>query len=79
MIDQIGIALTGAIAVFLTQSTSAELRRYACLFGVAGQPFWFLAAWQSQQFGVLFVSVLYAMAWAKGIYTHWLKDLRWSR
>ena len=77
--EQIGIALTGAVAVFLTQCENENLRRYACLFGAAGQPFWFIAAWKAGQMGVLFVSVLYALAWAKGIHTHWLKDLTWSR
>lgn len=71
--EQIAIALTGAVAVFLTQSQSANLRRFACLFGIVGQPFWFMAAWKAQQMGVLFVSVLYALAWAKGVHTHWIK------
>lgn len=71
--EQIGIALTGAVAVFLTQSKSESLRRYACLFGMAGQPFWFIAAWDAQQMGILFVSCLYALAWAKGVHMHWLK------
>lgn len=75
--DQIGIALTGVVAVFLTQSKSEQLRRYACLFGMAGQPFWFYAAWKAGQMGVLFVSFLYAFAWAKGVYTHWIKG-RWA-
>lgn len=70
--EQIGIALTGAIAVFLTQSASANVRRYACIFGIVGQPFWFMAAYKAGQAGVLFVSVLYAAAWAKGFYTHWI-------
>lgn len=75
MIDvaQIGIALTGAVAVFLTQSSTANLRRYACLFGMVGQPFWFMAAWKAGQMGVLFVSFLYALAWAKGVHTHWFR------
>lgn len=45
MIDQIAIALTGVVAIFLTQSSNPEHRRYACLFGMASQPFWFYAAW----------------------------------
>lgn len=73
MIEQIGIALTGAIAVFLTQSQSEKWRRWACVFGALGQPFWLYAAWKAQQMGVLFVSVLYALAWAKGVWQHWIK------
>ncbi len=76
---QIGIAVTGTVAVFLTQCERIEWRRFACIFGMLGQPCWLYAAWKADQTGVLFVSVLYAMAWAKGIHTHWLKGLTWSR
>ncbi len=73
MIDQIGIALTGVCAVFLTQSSLANRRRWACIFGMIGQPFWFWAAIEARQPGVIFVCVLYTAAWAKGLWVHWLK------
>lgn len=73
MIDQIGIALTGVIAIFLTQSKHEWLRRYACLFGIAGQPFWIYAAWTAGQWGILMLTMLYTFAWAKGVWTHWLR------
>lgn len=72
MIDQIGIALTGATAVFLTQS-SPRLQRYACLFGMLGQPFWFYAGYRAQQWGVLAITGLYTIAWLKGLHTHWIR------
>lgn len=72
MIDQIGIALTGVTAIFLSQCKSEELRRYACLFGLAGQPFWFSAAISAEQWGILALNCLYAVAWAKGVWVHWL-------
>jgi hypothetical protein len=73
MIDQIGIALTGVTAIFLTQSKHERLRRYACLFGMAGQPFWIWSAVKAGQWGVLALTVLYTVAWAKGVWIHWLK------
>lgn len=73
MIDQIGIAMTGVTAIFLTQSKHATLRRYACLFGIAGQPFWIYSAWTAGQWGILALTALYAMAWAKSVWTHWIK------
>lgn len=72
MIDQIGIALTGVAAVFLTQSQLERRRRYACLFGLAGQPFWFYSSIAAEQWGIVAVSVLYAVAWAKGARQYWL-------
>ena len=72
-IDQVGIVLTGVTAVFLSQSRHEVLRRYACLFGLAGQPFWFAAAITARQWGVMLVCVLYTIAWAKGVWTNWLR------
>jgi hypothetical protein len=73
VIDQIGIALTGVAAVFLSQSKRESRRRYACIFGLAGQPFWFVASISAEQWGVFVVSLLYTVAWAAGMWTHWLR------
>ena len=44
MIDQIGIAMLGCTAIWLSQDEREERRRLACLFGMAAQPFWYYAA-----------------------------------
>lgn len=72
-VDQIGIALTGTVAVFLTQSVHEHRRRYACLFGMLGQPFWFWSAIEAAQWGVTFVTFLYTAAWMKGVWVHWIR------
>ena len=73
VIDQIGIAVCGVTAIFLTQSSHERLRRYACLFGIAGQPFWFWSAISAQQWGIAALCCLYTFAWGKGVWTHWLR------
>ena len=73
MIEQFAIALFGVTAVFLSQSSDAERRRYACLFGIIGQPFWFYSAWQSEQWGIFSLCFLYSWAWAKGLWTNWIR------
>lgn len=78
MIDQIGIVLTGVVAVALTQSAHESRRRFACIFGIIGQPFWFYAAIDARQWGVTFVCVLYSLAWLKGLWLHWIKP-KWKR
>ena len=40
-LDQIGIAFSGVLAVWLTQDKRERWRRWACIFGLLGQPFWF--------------------------------------
>lgn len=75
MLTQIMIGICGAIAVSLTQSRYESRRRYACLFGLAGQPWWFYAAVTSQQWGIFFVCFLYTFAWLRGFYNHFIKPL----
>jgi hypothetical protein len=71
--EQIAIALFGVTAIFMSQSPSAEIRRYACVFGIIGQPFWFYSAYQAQQWGIFALCFLYSWAWGKGFVTHWLR------
>lgn len=71
IIPQIAIMLTGVTAIWLTQSKSDQVRRYACLFGLVGQPFWFWSAIEADQWGIVAMCCLYTLAWAKGVRTHW--------
>jgi len=70
--EQIAIALTGVTAIFLSQS-KGNLPKYACLFGLAGQPFWFYSAYTAEQWGIFILCLFYTFAWAKGVKTHWIK------
>ena len=72
--EQLAIAFTGVIAIWLSQDCCPKRRRYACLFGLAGQPFWFYSAWQAEQWGIFALCLFYAWAWFKGVRTHWLCD-----
>ena len=76
VLDQLGILATGVIAVWLTQHKRESWRRWACIFGQLGQPFWFYAAWKAEQWGILAISMLYTYAWARGIWTYWLASER---
>ena len=71
-LEQIAIAFSGVIAVWLTQDERESRRRWACIFGMLGQPFWFYAAWKAQQWGIFTLCALYTYAWTRGLWTHWL-------
>jgi hypothetical protein len=73
MLEQIAIGLCGVTAVFLSQDARAERRRFACLFGLAAQPFWFYATWKAGQWGIFALSFLYAFSWLRGFYAHWVR------
>ena len=71
--DQIAIALTGVIAIWLSQQSREEWKKYACLFGCAGQPFWFYSAYQAEQWGIFVLCIFYTYSWLLGLYNNWLK------
>jgi hypothetical protein len=72
MIDQLAIACTGAIAVWLSQDARDTRRRWACWFGLAGQPFWLYTTWHAQQWGIFALAFVYTYAWWRGFRHHWL-------
>jgi hypothetical protein len=74
MTEQIAIAVTGILAVWLTQDPRPSIRRYACIFGMAGQPFWFYTTYKAEQWGIFMLSFFYTIAWARGFYLLWLKE-----
>ena len=65
---QTAIALLGPTAIWLSQSRSMRFQRWACIVGLASQPFWFWAVWDSGQWGVAVVAVVCALAWLKGLW-----------
>ena len=72
MTSQIFIALFGVTAVALSQSKLHARRRWACIFGLIAQPFWFYSAWQAQQWGIFALCFLYTASWAQGFWNSWL-------
>ncbi len=71
--DQIGIAFFGLLAIALTQQEDAGRRRWACWFGLAGQPFWFYSSFVAEQWGIAVLAVFYTIAWLEGVRVHWFK------
>lgn len=70
---QLIILITGAAAIWLSQSVSYNHRRQACLFGLIGQPFWFYTTISSQQWGMVALTTLYTISWCKGAWLYWIK------
>jgi len=55
MIEQIFIAVTELIAIYLMQSEKYTYRKYSSIFGLLAQPFWAYASFTNQQWGALFI------------------------
>lgn len=73
MIEQIGIAICGVSAVFLSQDARESWRKWACIFGLIGQPFWFWTTYTHEQWGIFALCFVYAYSWSRGVKTYWLK------
>lgn len=76
MLDQMLIAVTTIPAVFLSQSSRVGLQRWACLFGLAGEPFWFYSSYQTQSWGVFAVAIAVTFGWLMGFRNFWLRGSR---
>ena len=70
--EQIFIAFTGVTAVWLTQQKKQAIKKYACLLGLAGQPFWFYATYTAEQWGIFTLCIFYTYAWFQGVKSNWL-------
>lgn len=69
MIVQLAIAILGAAAVWMSQSPNPRARRYAPVVGLAAQPFWIVATFEAEQWGMFALAFVYSAAWARGIVT----------
>lgn len=75
MIDQFMIAACGITAVYLSQDPRPHWAKWACIAGLAGEPFWFWAAWKADQWGIMVLVFVYAAGWSRGLWHHWLKKM----
>lgn len=73
MIEQTIIALCGMASIWLANDPRESRRRWASPIGLAAQPFWMLATFQAEQWGIFALSFVYAAGWARGIKHHWME------
>lgn len=72
--EQIFIAFTGALAIYLSQQEKyIKLKKYASVFGLVGQPFWFYTSYVNDQWGIFILSIFYTYAWYVGFKNYWIK------
>jgi len=78
MIIQAGIMIFGASAIWVV-GRKESWSRWGYILGLMGQPFWIAAALQSDQYGILIMTVFYTYAWGQGIWNHWLNPRKKKR
>lgn len=62
----------GMTAIALSQSPDPSLTRWACIFGLCSQPFWFISAYRAKQWGIFAISFAYTAVWMWGYYNFWV-------
>ncbi|MFA5652313.1 MAG: nicotinamide mononucleotide transporter [Candidatus Paceibacterota bacterium] len=70
IISQIAIFVLGGLAIILV----AKKNKWGFVAGLISQPFWFITAFNSKQWGIFFVSFVYTISWCYGIYEWFFKD-----
>ncbi len=40
--------------------------------GLCGQPFWVVSTWRARQWGMLALSLAYALVWGGGVWRFWV-------
>lgn len=73
MIEQVVIAICGLASVWLSQDTRRDVQRFACIFGLVAQPFWFYACVKAEQWGIVLLTFVYFAGWARGFYNFWIR------
>lgn len=72
MIEQVFIAVTELIAIWLIQEKRQEYKRWASVFGLLGQPFWFYASYTAEQWGSFILCFFFTAAWIRSFKQCWL-------
>ena len=73
IVAEVGLAVCGVTAVALSQDPRASRRRWACIAGLAGQPFWFIETIGARHWGMVALCAVYALAWLRGFHSYWWK------
>ena len=70
---QLLIAIFGLTAMSLALSQSARHRKWAPVWGLASQPFWFAATIPTGQYGMVALCVAYTLVYVRGVWIHWVR------
>jgi len=70
IISQAAIFVLGTIAIILV----AKKNKWGFVVGMLSQPFWFISSFINQQWGIFFVSIVFTISWAYGIYEWFFKN-----
>lgn len=65
------ISILSLISIALAYYRPKDLRQYACLFGLAAQPFWIAHVVITEAWGILPLTPAYTLLYLLAIRAHW--------
>lgn len=75
LLCQIAIVVFGLPAIWLANRMESW-KKWGCIVGMLGQPFWIYTTIVNKQYGMLFLTFCYVYAWGQGIYYYWIVPAR---
>jgi hypothetical protein len=69
---QVALAFCGITGIFLSQDPCEKRRKFACLFGLSAQPFWFYEMYQANLWGPFVLCFFYTIGWVRGFINNWV-------
>lgn len=73
MLEQIALAILGTSAAWLSQDARPRVARFACLFGLVAQPFWFMVEIAASNWPVVWLCCVYSAGWIRGLLNFWIR------
>lgn len=77
ILSQVGILVFGAASIILVGSGNPFVRRWGYVSALVAEPFWFYASLFPWQPGIFVVTVIYTVAWARGLKNNWVSQPKW--
>jgi hypothetical protein len=74
VIEQLIIGVCGIASVWLVNDPREHWRRWACVIGLAAQPFLMFATFKAAQWGIFALSFVYAIGWLRGVRHYWIRS-----
>ena len=73
LVCNVMIVVTGVPAIYCVNlDVGHKFRRYGCIFGCIGIPFWFGLSIMTQNHGLTVINVAYSISWILGFYNNWI-------
>lgn len=74
LINQIILAVADILPDILSQSKKYNIRRFDCIVGLLGEPFWFYYGFKTEQWAFCLLGTIFFFICLYGFYHKWIKN-----